>query len=249
MADKKVAFVTGGVGGIGSAICEELEAKGNKVVAGYHPMEKDRAEEMLKAWKDAGKDIDIIEGDITDYDVCTNMAAEIKEKHGVVQILVNCAGITKDRSFKKMPKADWDAVLTVNLDGAFNVTKQFVEGMMAEGFGRIVNISSVNGKKGQFGQCNYAASKAGLHGFTMALAQEVVRKGVTVNTIAPGYIETEMTAKIADDIKTAIISEIPAGRMGKPDEVAHMVGFLADERAAFITGANFSINGGQFISF
>lgn len=249
MADKKIAFVTGGVGGIGSAISEELEAKGNKVVAGYHPMEKELAETKLKEWKDAGKDIEIVEGDITDFDNCATMAAEIKEKYGVVQILVNCAGITKDRTFRKMPVEDWRAVLSVNLDGAFNVTKQFVEDMMGTGFGRIINISSVNGKKGQFGQCNYSASKAGLHGFTMALAQEVIRKGVTVNTIAPGYIATEMTSKIADDVMAAILKEIPAGRMGKPEEVAHMVGFLADDRSEFITGANFSINGGQFISF
>lgn len=249
MADKKIAFVTGGVGGIGSAICEELESRGNKVVAGYHPAEKERAEAKLKAWKDAGRDIDIVMGDVTSIDDCVAMANTIKEKHGLVQILVNCAGITKDKSFKKMEKADWDVVLTVNLDSVFNVTKQFVDGMTDAGYGRVVNISSVNGKKGQFGQTNYAASKAGMHGFTMALAQEVIRKGVTVNTIAPGYVATEMTAKIPEDAMKQILTEIPAGRMAKPEEIAFTVAFLADERSSFITGANISVNGGQFISF
>jgi len=250
MADKRVAFVTGGVGGIGSAICEELESKGNKVVAGYHPMEKDRAEAKLKEWKDAGRDMYIVEGDVTSYEDCQKMAAEIKEKCGAgVSILVNCAGITKDRTFRKMEKADWDAVLTVNLDSVFNVTKQFVDGMMEAGFGRIVNISSVNGKKGQFGQCNYSASKAGMHGFTMALAQEVIKKGVTVNSIAPGYVATEMTAKIAEDVMAEILKQIPAGRMATPAEIAHTVAFLADEKSSYITGANISVNGGQFISF
>jgi len=249
MADKKIAFVTGGVGGIGSAICEELESKGNKVVAGYHPVEKDRAEAKLAEWKKAGRDMEIVVGDVTSYEECQRMAAEIKEKWGTVQILVNCAGITKDRTFRKMEKADWDAVLTVNLDSVFNVTKQFVDGMMESGFGRIVNISSVNGKKGQFGQTNYSSSKAGMHGFTMALAQEVIRKGVTVNSVAPGYVATEMTAKIADDVMAQILTEIPAGRMAKPEEIAHVVAFLADEKSSYLTGVNLSVNGGQFISF
>jgi len=249
MTDKKIAFVTGGVGGIGSAICEALESKGNKVIAGYHPAEKDRAEAKLAEWKKAGRDMDIVVGDVSSFEDCVAMAKIIKEKHGVVQILVNCAGITKDRTFKKMDKEAWDAVLNVNLDSVFNVTKQFVEGMTEAGFGRIINISSVNGKKGQFGQTNYSASKAGMHGFTMALAQEVIRKGVTVNSIAPGYVATEMTAKIAEDVMKQILTEIPAGRMAKPEEIAYTVAFLADEKAAFITGVNLSVNGGQFISF
>ena len=249
MADKIIALVTGGVGGIGSEIAKELAQKGQKVVAGYHPSEKDRAEAKLKEWQDAGLDIDIAVGDVASFDSCATMAKEIQDKFGTVQVLVNCAGITRDKSLKKMAEEDWNAVLTVNLDSMFNVTKQFVDGMTDKGYGRIVNISSVNGKKGQFGQTNYSAAKAGIHGFTMALAQEVARKGVTVNTVSPGYTATEMTKAIPEDITKQIIATIPVGRMAEPSEIAYVVSFLADERGGFMTGVNLSPNGGQFISF
>ncbi|MCK4946458.1 MAG: acetoacetyl-CoA reductase [Alphaproteobacteria bacterium] len=249
MTKKMVAFVTGGVGGIGSAICRELFQNGYQVIAGYLPAEEDVAQATLKEWRAEGADADIISGDVGNFASCVEMGKTIQQKFGVVQVLVNCAGITKDRTFKKMAEEDWNAVLNVNLNSLFNVTKQFVNGMTDAGYGRIINISSVNGKKGQFGQTNYSASKAGMHGFTMALAQEVVRKGVTVNTISPGYTETLMTKSMPADVTKQIVDQIPAGRMALPEEIAYVVGFLANERAGYITGVNISCNGGLFISF
>jgi acetoacetyl-CoA reductase len=246
---KKIAYVTGGAGGIGSAICKELAQKGMKVVAGYHPAEAEAAKARLKEWQNEGLDIGIVAGDVGSYASCTETAAEILAKFGPVDVLVNCAGITRDKSLKKMTEDDWNAVLNVDLSSVFNVTKQFIDSMSDRGYGRIVNISSVNGKKGQFGQTNYSAAKAGIHGFTMALAQEVARKGVTVNSVSPGYTETVMTKAIAPEITEQIIAQVPMGRMAKPEEIAYVVGFLADERAAYVTGANISVNGGLFISF
>lgn len=246
---KKVAFITGGVGGIGSAIAAELSHKGYKVVAGYHPAEAAHAAATLEKWKSEGRDAAIIEGDVSSFDSCKAMAEKIRKEHGSVSVLVNCAGITRDKTLKKLDPKDWMDVINVNLNGMYNVTKQFVEPMTEQGFGRIINISSVNGKKGQLGQTNYSASKAGVHGFTMALAQEVARKGVTVNSISPGYIDTAMTKAIPQDAVTGILAQIPTGRMGKPEDIAYVAGFLADERAGYITGANISVNGGLFISF
>ncbi|MFH1158494.1 MAG: acetoacetyl-CoA reductase [Pseudomonadota bacterium] len=250
MTKKMVALVTGGVGGIGSAICRELFQKGHQVIAGYLPViEEEAAQARLKEWRAEGADADIVSGDVGNFASCAAMAKTIQQKFGVVQVLVNCAGITKDKTFKKMMEEDWNTVLNVDLNSVFNVTKQFVDGMTEAGFGRIINISSVNGKKGQFGQTNYSAAKAGMHGFTMALAQEVVRKGVTVNTISPGYTETLMTKAMPAEVTQQIVAQIPAGRMAQPEEIAYVVGFLADKRAGYITGVNISSNGGLFISF
>ncbi|MDY0010023.1 MAG: acetoacetyl-CoA reductase [Bdellovibrionales bacterium] len=246
---KKLALVTGGVGGIGSSICRELAQKGYRVIAGYHPAEEATAKQRLAEWQAEGVEIDIASGDVASFESCEAMAAAIREKHGTVQVLVNCAGITRDKTLKKMTPDDWSAVLNVDLHSLYNVTKQFVDGMTDAGFGRIVNISSVNGKKGQFGQTNYSAAKAGVHGFTMALAQEVARKGVTVNSVSPGYVETAMTKAIPADISAQIVAQIPLGRMAQPEEVAYVVGVLSDERAGYITGTNISVNGGLFISF
>jgi len=249
MTKKLVALVTGGVGGIGSAICEELTHRGYEVVAGYHPAEEKHAQEKLKEWKAANLPIDIAVGDVSSFSSCVDMAKVIQKKHGVVQCIVNCAGITRDKTLKKMSEEDWAAVINVDLSSLFNVTKQFIEGMTEAGYGRIINISSVNGKKGQLGQTNYSAAKAGVHGFTMALAQEVVRKGVTVNSVSPGYTETAMTKAIPEEVTQQIVNQIPAGRMAQPEEIAYVVGFLADKRAGYITGQNISPNGGMFISF
>lgn len=250
MADmKRVALVTGGVGGIGSAICRELADKGCKVIAGYHPAEEQTAQARLKEWKDAGVDADIASSDVSSFSSCADSAKQIFAKHGQVDILVNCAGITRDKTLRKMTEEDWSAVLNVDLHSLFNVTKQYIDGMTDRGYGRIVNISSVNGKKGQFGQTNYSAAKAGVHGFTMALAQEVARKGVTVNSVSPGYVETAMTKAIPAEISQQIVAQIPLARMAKPEEVAYVVSFLCDERAAYLTGTNISVNGGLFISF
>lgn len=246
---KKLALVTGGVGGIGSAICGELAQKGYRVVAGYHPAEEATAKARLAEWQAAGAEIDIAPGDVASFESCEQMAAAIREKHGTVQALVNCAGITRDKTLKKMTPDDWTAVLNVDLNSLYNVTKQFIDGMTDAGFGRVVNISSVNGKKGQFGQTNYSAAKAGVHGFTMALAQEVARKGVTVNSVSPGYVETAMTKAIPADISQQIVAQIPLGRMAQPEEISYVVGVLCDDRAGYITGTNISVNGGLFISF
>jgi len=249
MTKKMVALVTGGIGGIGSAICKELAQKGYQVVAGYHPAEEANARAKLKEWQAEGAAVEIVSGDVASFSSSAEMAKAVRARFGVVQALVNCAGITRDKTLKKMTEDDWNAVLSVDLNSLFNVTKQFVDEMTDSGFGRIVNISSVNGKKGQFGQTNYSAAKAGVHGFTMALAQEVARKGVTVNSVSPGYTETAMTKAIPADVTRQIVAQIPVGRMAQPEEIAYVVGFLADKRAGYITGVNISANGGLFISF
>ena len=239
----KVALVTGGTGGIGAAICLKLDESGAKVATNY------RNEEKAKAWqaeaKKAGHDIAIYQADVSDFDACQALADQVEKDLGPIDILVNNAGITKDGMFKKMSKEKWDAVMNINLDGLFNITKPLIEGMTDRGWGRIINISSINGQKGQLGQTNYAASKAGMHGFTMALAQEVARKCVTVNTVSPGYIATEMVMAVSEEIRNSIIANIPVNRLGTSEEIAALVDFLASEEAGFATGADFSMNGGQ----
>ena len=239
----KVALVTGGTGGIGAAICLRLADSGAKVATNYRNEEKARKwqKEVMKK----GYDINIYQADVSDFDACIELVKKIENDLGPIDILVNNAGITKDGTFRKMTKEQWDAVININLDSLFNVTKQIVEGMTERGWGRIINISSINGQKGQLGQTNYSAAKAGMHGFTMALAQEVARKGVTVNTVSPGYIATEMVMAVPEDVRNKIIAAIPVGRLGKVEEIAALVDFLASEEAAFATGADFSMNGGQ----
>jgi acetoacetyl-CoA reductase len=244
---QKVALVTGGTGGLGTAICRKLADAGYRVVAGYNSGGK---HEKAQAWqaeqKKDGYDIDIAYGDVTDADSCAKCIETVKEITGSdVSVLVNNAGITRDGTFKKMTWEQWDEVLTVNLDSMFHMTRLVINPMLEQGFGRIINISSINAQKGQFGQCNYSAAKAGIHGFTKALAQEVASKGVTVNTVSPGYIMTSMVAKIDEEVLKKIASNIPVGRLGTPDEIGRVVSFLADEESGYITGADFSINGGQ----
>lgn len=245
---KKVALITGGIGGIGTAICKRLFQDGCRIVAGYHPSEEADAQAWKKARTEEGMDAEVIVGDVTSFDTCAAMVQEIEKRVGPVDILVNCAGITRDKTLRKMGKEQWQAVLSTNLDSVFNVTKQVVDGMLERGFGRIVNISSVNGQKGQFGQANYSAAKAGMHGFTMAVAQEVARKGVTVNTVSPGYVETAMTLAIPEEIRNAIVATVPMARMGRPDEIAAAVAFLCSDEATYITGANLPVNGGMYMS-
>ncbi len=239
----KVALVTGGTGGIGAAICLKLADAGAKVATNYRNEEK--ARKWQEGVKEKGYDIAIYQADVSDFDACKTLVETIEKELGPVDILVNNAGITKDGTFRKMSKDQWDAVMDINLDSLFNVTKQIVEGMTERGWGRIVNISSINGQKGQLGQTNYSASKAGMHGFTMALAQEVARKGVTVNTVSPGYIATEMVMAVPEDIRNKIIANIPVGRLGEPSEIAALVAFLVSDDAGFSTGADYSMNGGQ----
>jgi acetoacetyl-CoA reductase len=239
----KVTLVTGGTGGIGTEICKGLATAGYKVVATWLKGVDD-GEGWQKAQKEAGFEFFIVEGNVSDYDSTVAMVKAAEAEAGPIDILVNCAGITKDGFFHKMQKEQWADVINTNLVSVFNVTRQVIEGMRNRGFGRIINISSVNGQKGQFGQTNYSAAKAGMHGFTMALAQEVAGKGITVNTISPGYIQTAMTAKMPEKVLADMVSKVPVGRLGKPEEIAWTVVFLADERSAFITGTDISVNGG-----
>ena len=245
---KRVAVVTGGMGGLGEAICLKLAALGNQVVATYSPGNTKSAE-WIADMKSRGHDMRAVQVDVVDADSCQKAVASIQAETGPVDILVNNAGITRDMTFKRMTKVDWDAVLSTNLDSVFNMTKQVCDGMVDRGWGRIINISSVNGQKGAFGQTNYSAAKAGMHGFSKALALEVARKGVTVNTISPGYIGTKMVLAIPKDVlDSKIIPQIPVGRLGKPEEVAGLVAYLCGDEAAFVTGANIAINGGQHMS-
>jgi acetoacetyl-CoA reductase len=243
----KLAVVTGGMGGIGTAVCLRLANEGAKVVATCHPSEADRVDEWSKELQDKGAEVAVVAGDLSTPEGGAALMSEIVEKHGNVDILVNCAGITRDSTMKKMTTEQWDAVIDTNLSSAFYVTQPIWNAMIENGFGRIINISSVNGQRGQFGQANYSAAKAGMHGFTMALAYEGAAKGVTVNTVSPGYIETTMTAAMRDDVRDAIVGGIPMRRMGQPEEIAQAVAFLADEESTYITGANLPVNGGLFI--
>jgi len=243
---KRVALVTGGTGGLGTAICRRLVSEGYTVAAGYNSGgDHDKAKAWQQEQRAAGFDIHISFGDVRDFDSCARCIDDVQTRLGPVDVLVNNAGITRDSTLRKMTKEQWDAVLVSNLDSVFNMTRHVINGMVDRGFGRIVNVSSVNAQKGQLGQTNYAAAKSGIHGFTKALAQEVARKGVTVNTVSPGYIATKMVMAVAPEIREEIIRGIPVGRLGTPEEVAHAVAFLISEQSGFITGANLSLNGGQ----
>ena len=239
----RVAFVTGGMGGIGTAICKRLAGNGTKVVANCLPG-YERQDEWLNMMRADGYGVFAAEGNVEDYESCAEMMYRVRATYGPIDVLVNNAGITRDGVFKRMSPSDWYAVINTNLNSVFNVTRQVIEGMMERGWGRIVNISSVNALKGQFGQTNYSAAKAGMHGFTKALAQEVVKKGVTVNTISPGYVDTEMVRSIKAEVLKGIVDAIPMGRLARPEEIAGLVSYLASEDAGYITGANISINGG-----
>jgi len=244
----RVALVTGGMGGLGEAICLKLAALGYTVVTTYSPSNT-TAQEWLSSMRAQGHKFHGYPCDVSSYESCVECVRKVTADVGPVEVLVNNAGITRDKTFKKMEKSDWDAVVKTNLDSCFNMTKQVMDSMTDRGWGRVINISSVNGQKGAFGQANYSAAKAAMHGFTKALALEVARKGVTVNTISPGYIGTKMVMAIPQEVlESKIIPQIPMGRLGKPEEVAGLVAYLASEEAAFVTGANISINGGQHMS-
>lgn len=241
----RVALVTGGIGGIGTAICIELAKGGAKVAANYYPSDSELAKEWQAKMKADGFDVMVVPGDVTNIESCQAMIAQVEQELGSVDILINNAGITRDGTFKKMSAEQWNAVIDTNLNSVYNVTAQVWNGMLDRGYGRIVNISSVNGQKGQFGQANYSAAKAGIYGITKALAQEGAAKGVTVNSISPGYIGTEMVMAIPENVREKIVAQIPVGRLGQPSEIGRAVVFLAGEEAGFITGSNLAINGGQ----
>ena len=238
----KVAYVTGGMGGIGTSLCQRLHADGFIVIAGCGPS-RDHAK-WLAEQKALGYAFHASVGNVGDWDSTVAAFAEVRARFGPVEVLVNNAGITRDGMFRKMTRADWDAVIETNLTSLFNVTKQVIDDMVERGWGRVINISSVNGEKGQFGQTNYSAAKAGMHGFTMALAQEVASKGVTVNTVSPGYIATDMVKAIRKEVLEKIVAGIPVKRLGTPQDIASMVAWLASDESGFATGADFSVNGG-----
>ena len=248
MEQKKVALVTGGMGGQGTALCRRLHGAGFAVVAVHSPGNR-----RVGAWlEDQQHDkyyFHALEADVADFDSCAAAVGRVLEQFGRIDVLVNNAGITRDQSMRKMELSHWADVMRTNLDSLFNMSKQVLEPMLLKRWGRIINISSVNGQKGAFGQCNYAAAKAGVHGFSKALALEVARHGITVNTVSPGYLRTPMvTAVPADIMESKILPQIPLGRLGEPDEVAALVAYLASDEAAFVTGANIAINGGQHMS-
>ena len=244
----RIAVVTGGMGGLGEAISIRLHDAGYRVVVTYSPGNKS-ADEWLAAMEKAGRHFHAYPVDVADYDSCHACVAQIMTEIGPVDILVNNAGITRDMTLRKLDKVNWDSVMRTNLDSIFNMTKPVCDTMVERGWGRVINISSVNGSKGSVGQTNYAAAKAGMHGFTKSLALEVARKGVTVNTISPGYLATKMVTAIPQEIlDSKILPQIPAGRLGKPEEVAALVAFLCSDDAGFITGANLAVNGGQHMN-
>jgi acetoacetyl-CoA reductase len=241
----RTAVITGGMGGLGESISSKMHSAGYKVAVTHSPSNT-KAKDWVTAQKAAGRDFSAFAVDVADFDSCKACIDKITNDVGPVDILINNAGITRDTTFRKMTKVDWDTVIRTNLDSIFNMTKQVMDGMVDRGWGRVVNVSSVNGSKGAFGQTNYSAAKAGMHGFTKALALEVARKGVTVNTISPGYIGTKMVTAIPKDVlDSKILPQIPLGRLGEPDEIAGLIIYLCSDEAAFVTGANIAINGGQ----
>ncbi|MEO7067376.1 MAG: acetoacetyl-CoA reductase [Rhodanobacter sp.] len=244
---QRTALVTGGTGGIGSAIVRHFARQGHRVATNYRDAAK--AEIWRKAMANDGIEVCMVQGDVCDPIACASMMEEIESKCGPVDILVNNAGITRDSTFHKMSYEQWTDVVNTNLNACFNVTRPVIEGMRARKWGRIVQISSINGQKGQYGQANYAAAKAGMHGFTISLAQENAKYGITVNTVSPGYVGTDMVMAVPEEVRAKIVAQIPIGRLGRPDEIAHAVAFFASEETSWITGANLAINGGHYMGW
>ena len=245
--ERRVAVVTGGTGGIGSAICQRLVNDYHVIACYFKNGNHNEAKQWQAMQKAAGFDIDILYADIVHFTDCEKLAALVNERFGHVDVLVNNAGITSDASLKKMTPQQWQDVIDANLTSVFNMTRNILPIMLEREYGRIISISSINGRKGQFGQCNYAATKAALFGFSKSLAQEVASKGITVNTVSPGYTDTPMLSDVKEDILQAIIAKIPVGRLGRPEEIANAVAFLASSESGFITGTNLDINGGQYM--
>jgi acetoacetyl-CoA reductase len=245
----RVAVVTGGIGGLGSEICRHLARAGCRVVAADLATRSARIDAFRADMGEFGERVGFAPLDVSDFKNCAQAIDKIVKDWGDIDIMVNAAGITRDASLRKMTPEQWHELMRVNLDGMFNMSRQVIEGMCTRGFGRIVNISSVNGQTGQFGQTNYSAAKAGVHGFTMALARETAKKGVTVNTVSPGYCRTAMVMAVPEDVREQIVAQIPMGRLGEPADIARAVAFLAADDAGYITGANLPVNGGYFMSF
>ena len=243
----RVALVTGGTGGIGTAICQRLAGLGHRVATNYRNEAKARAwQERMRA---QGVEVAIAPGDVASPEAAEAMVREVERQLGPIDILVNNAGITRDTTFHKMSAQQWREVIDTNLNSVFNVTRPVIEGMRERKWGRIIQISSINGQKGQYGQANYAAAKAGMHGFTISLAQENAKFGITVNTVSPGYIGTDMVMAVPEEVRNKIVAQIPTGRLGTPEEIAYAVAFFMPDEAGWITGANLSANGGQYMGW
>jgi acetoacetyl-CoA reductase len=243
----RIALVTGGTGGIGTAIVKKLADQGHRVATNYRNEEKGRA--WQRQMKDAGYDVVLAKGDVSTPEEAEAMVREVERQLGPVDILVNNAGITRDGTFHKMTAQQWQEVINTNLNSVFNVTRPVIEGMRERKWGRIIQISSINGLKGQYGQANYAAAKAGMHGFTISLARENAKLGITVNTVSPGYVATDMVMAVPEEVRAKIAADIPTGRLGKPEEIAYAVAFLVYEQASWITGSNLDINGGHHMGW
>jgi acetoacetyl-CoA reductase len=246
---QRIAVVTGGIGGLGVEICRHLVRAGRRVVAADLGAREERLAQFRAETADLGDAVAFEPVDVADFAACGRLVERVTSTLGPIDVLVNAAGITRDGTLRKMSIEQWNAVLRINLDGVFNMCRQVVESMCERGFGRVVNISSVNGQTGQFGQTNYSAAKAGMHGFTMAMAREVARKGVTVNSVSPGYCRTALVEAIPEAVRSEIVSRIPVGRLGEPSEIARVVAFLSADESGFITGANIPVNGGFFMDF
>lgn len=245
---QRIAVVTGAQGGLGESMCKALCDQDRKVVGSYLPNTEQQAQQWQQEMQAAGYDVAIYPLDVTDYDHCCSFISQVEQELGPIEILVNNAGITRDGPLKRLKPSQWQEVITTNLNSMYNMTQPLFEAMCNRGFGRIVNISSLNGEKGQFGQANYSAAKAGIYGFTKAIAQEGARKGVTVNAVSPGYIDTPMVRQVPENVLNSIVEGIPVGRLGQPEEIARAVTFLTADDAGFITGTNLSVNGGQYMS-
>ncbi|MGZ3865503.1 MAG: acetoacetyl-CoA reductase [Bacteroidia bacterium] len=243
--NKRIVLVTGATGGLGTAMCKKLYDDGYRVVGNYR--NKQKATEWLDTMHAQNYNINLFQGDVSDFDSAGNLIKDIEHTVGPIDTLVNNAGITRDMRLVNMKKEDWYDVINTNLNSVFNCTKHVINGMIERKFGRVINISSVNGQRGQYGQTNYSAAKAGMHGFTKSLSMEVAKYGITVNTISPGYIGTDMVMAVPEKVLNQIIAQVPMGRLGGTHEVAHLVSFLASEETSFITGANYAINGGQHV--
>ncbi len=243
----RVALVTGGTGGIGSAICRKLADMGHQVATNYRNEEKTQA--WLQEMRGLGYEFTAVKGDVCSPEDAEALVREVEAKLGPVEILVNNAGITRDTTFHRMTPTQWNEVINTNLGSVYNMTRPVIEGMRARKWGRIIQISSINGQKGQYGQANYAAAKAGMHGFTISLAQENAKLGITVNTVSPGYIGTDMVMAVPEEVRNKIVAQIPTGRLGSPEEIAYAVAFFVPEEASWITGANLSANGGQYMGW
>ncbi|WP_369981023.1 acetoacetyl-CoA reductase [Xanthomonas bundabergensis] len=243
----RVALVTGGTGGIGTAICERLAAQGHRVASNYRDEAKARA--WQQRMRERGHEIAIVAGDVASPDHAQALVQDVERQLGPIEVLINNAGITRDTTFHKMTAEQWHEVINTNLNSVFNVTRPVIEAMRRQRWGRVIQISSINGLKGQYGQANYAAAKAGMHGFTISLARENAGYGITVNTVSPGYVATDMVMSVPEEVRAKIIADIPTGRLGKPEEIAYAVAFLVAEEAAWITGSNLDINGGHHMGW